>query len=210
MRNLSRVCHIGDIDTKSPAVFRAANESYEGNGLSISVTPHAWRKIAQLGGFDTFILEKDNPRFFDALDKSLRKDALQWCIESGFISKTTWWRAFQTSEDGEELYFEFRNKASALAQVDNIDDIKPVRGYMIAGVMIDYFQDGMAVPHVHAEDYAVIWYAEAAGFDGVWWEEDFNPNGFSAPRGVIFQGKLEEWKIIRSSNFNGPNDLDDY
>lgn len=31
------------------------------------------------------------------------------------------------------------------------------------------------------------------GVDGVWWNEEYDPDGYSAPRGGIFPGKVVEW-----------------
>ena len=44
-----------------------------------------------------------------------------------------------------------------------------------------------------AEHHAPVWYAEAMGYDGVWWEEELDPFGLSAPRGGLF--RPEEWEI---------------
>jgi hypothetical protein len=40
-----------------------------------------------------------------------------------------------------------------------------------------------------------VWHAEAHDYDGVWWNEDLSPANYSAPRGVIFQSRLDEWTI---------------
>lgn len=74
MRDLSKVCHLGHLDTESPAKpGRLSGNSLEGSGLSISVTPKAWRKIAKLGGSDSYILTKESPHFADGLDDEMRK-----------------------------------------------------------------------------------------------------------------------------------------
>jgi len=159
MRNLSKVYHVGDLSVSEPAVFRAAGESYEGNGLSVSVHPEAWEEIAELGGQKTFVLEKDHPNFLNAHDEALRKAALEWCLENGFVEEHLWWRTYGISERDDE-YFEFPDRASALAEANSADDVKSVIGYVIAGAMVDYFAEGMSPPHIYAEDYAVIWFAK--------------------------------------------------
>ena len=76
MRDLSKVCHLGFLDTEAPAKLdRRSGNSLEGSGLSVSVTPMAWRKIARLGGSDSYILTKESPRFADGLDEETQKEA---------------------------------------------------------------------------------------------------------------------------------------
>ena len=35
-------------------------------------------------------------------------------------------------------------------------------------------------------------------FDGLWWYDRYEPEGLSAPRGVIFPGQLREWRRDRT------------
>ena len=68
--------------------------------------------------------------------------------------------------------------------------------FILAEKAKEYFEE-YYFPKMNALSYSLIWYAETLGYDGVWWEEDYAPWKLSAPRGVIFQEKLKEWKICK-------------
>jgi hypothetical protein len=187
-------------------VGRLSGNSLEGSGLSISVTPKAWRRIAKLGGSSSYILSKENPRFADGLDPDTRTVALAWCSDEGLLEKAKTWLVEQTDEDGEiRGYITFFSLEEALEEIGEDDPemaegiIEEADGWRFSEKGGKYFSEDARIPHQIAADYAVILWAEASGFDGVWWEEDYDPSSLSAPRGVIFQGRLGDWTISRGS-----------
>jgi hypothetical protein len=204
MRDLSCVYHVGDMNEADPAVYRAAGRSFEGNGLSVSAHPNVWRKIAKLGGGTTYALKKENAKFLNAYDKALRLEALKWCIGAGFIHKKTLYRVLTTDEEGVSWFSDYVSREEALKEASEESEVKKTVGYIVSDEMLGYFADGMTPSIILTTDYAVIWYAEAAGFDGVWWEESLDPSSLSAPRGVIFQHKLDEWTIVRNLSEDEP------
>ena len=58
-------CHIGTMKPSDKGRFHNKT-SLEGNGLSVSEDPDAWRAIAKLGGFPTWSLTRDGSLFVDA------------------------------------------------------------------------------------------------------------------------------------------------
>jgi hypothetical protein len=203
MRNLSKVYHVGCIDIDNPVVNRKAGDSQEGNGLSISLHPDAWTQIAQLGGNDTYVLTNPEPRFFDGLDESMIKDASEWCLSEGYIKKATIFRLWAYDDEvGGKIYCDFtsRQKAKEELMSDEEDEdnyIEKIEGYKFDKASKVYFASGHKADVSLINNYIAIWYAEAHGYDGVWWNEALDPDGYSAPRGVIFQGKLDRWEIRR-------------
>jgi hypothetical protein len=76
--------------------------------------------------------------------------------------------------------------------------VEEADGYQFTKKGGEYFSPDARIPQQIAADYAVVLWAEALGYyDGVWWEETYDPSSLSAPRGVIFQGKIGDWKISR-------------
>jgi hypothetical protein len=197
MRNLSRVYHVGDMDTENPAVYRAAGSSYEGNGLSVSAHPEAWKRIARLGGGSTYALTKENPRFFDAYDQGLKKEAVDWCLANGFLEKRTYWQAMSRG-GGVNTFSLHDTREEAEKEADSPDFVCEHEGFAVVGPMLGYFRKEQKPSRSLVEEYAIIWFAEAAGFDGVWWSDSLSPNNYSAPRGVIFQHMLDSWTIVKN------------
>jgi hypothetical protein len=192
--NLSTVFHVGFLNLKNPTLNRPKSSfSLEGSGLSISIHPKAWTKIARLGGRENYTLSKKSPRFYMALE-SKSKDDLNYCLENKFLIKATKYRAFSTDEEGEEIYSE--HDTEALAQAES-DDVRPVKGYSFGSNGIAYWKSHFTseVSNALAQSFASIFYAEAHDYDGVWWNEILDVSSLSAPRGVIFQSKLNEWTI---------------
>ena len=66
---------------------RKAGSLYEGNGLSVSVSPDAWEAISKLGGSESYVLEKDGPRCADGMDDETFRAALEWCVQENVLTK---------------------------------------------------------------------------------------------------------------------------
>lgn len=225
MRDLSTVFHLGSMEDVEPNPERKAGSSYEGNTLSVSVHPRAWQSIARLGGLGIYKLRKDAPKWCDAYDENNRKQALEWAVHEGLLEPASLFRLWQTDADGEPMFVTFSSRQDALEEafamlgVDSeeelaeaIEDegenirVEEVPGHTLTDKGRAYWDEGCA-PGGDAADWVVVWWAEAQGFDGVWWEEDFNPAVLSAPRGGIFQAKLSSWEIRQLKKM--PADADD-
>jgi len=63
---------------------------------------------------------------------------------------------------------------------------------------------------VSTEDFvftaALLEVAFAAGLDGLWWMEDFDPWHLSAPRGAIHRARIRDWSVteVRRGSVNEP------
>lgn len=75
------LCHVGTID-----VSKKSKCSYEGNGLSVSMHPLAWERIARIGG-DTWELKKDNINLLDyyKVSKEDYNKITEWGVENGYL-----------------------------------------------------------------------------------------------------------------------------
>lgn len=202
---LKEVFHIGDLENLRASSSRKAGHSYEGNCLSVSVHPTVWSRIARLGG-ELYRLSHDNPKWCDAYSKKNRKEALKWTISKGLLKPAKIYRLWTTDEEGEERYSTFDSKTAALEEAGVEDEadlesegfhkIDSVKGAVLTELSRGYWKRGCA-PQGDCSEWAVVWWAEAHGYDGIWWEEDLDPAAFSAPRGGIFQSKIKSWKLSK-------------
>lgn len=187
-RDLSFVYHVGTF-TKQKKQY-----SLEGAGISVSKDPSAWQRIARLSG-DLWKLEKKNPKWFfahDHLDK-----AMKWCLANGWLVKSTKWLVPQYDEEGEESFLQFDTEEEALKEADDPSEVKEqsdAASFDLKGIKYWKATYTTKVNDSFGESLAPVFYAEAHGFDGVWWEDVYAPNAYSAPRGVIFTSKMSSWK----------------
>ncbi len=202
---IDAVTHIGEID-----IAKKSKGSYEGPGLSVSVHPGAWSHIAEIGT-DGFILrKKELPlEFADALrlTKSEMTKINQWALENELLVYSEVFEVSYFAEDTEtRRSFECQSREEAESEIE--DMLRPrIKGPLLKLkatqklLDISYCRDTPErISSALAFDYALIAYAEAnLAVDGVWWEEELDAYELSAPRGVLFNQKLEHLEKIETS-----------
>lgn len=205
-----RLYHIGTMDIASRGTnYRV---SYEGNCLSISVTPHAWQQIARLGGYDLHALNKASGQLVDihaARDSDDFPKIVAWARENNLVEDRQVFKAWERNEDDDWAYSYFETVEAALAELDmdgeyegNISRLPHPRGHK-AIEPITILGGTSALSQIVGRDFAITedvddfiimaYASEVMGVDGVWWNEEYDPDGYSAPRGGIFPGKVVEW-----------------
>jgi hypothetical protein len=200
MNKRNNIYHVGNLDLNNLHIRPKTSYSLEGSGLSVSQHPDEWRKIAKLAG-ETFILSKESANFYLYKTKDEVK-ILRWCVNNYFLIKTTKYRiSFYDEELANECYQEFDTYEQAHQEASDDSDIESFEGYIFGIKGIEYWKSFCSSPvnNALATDYAPIFYAEAHNFDGVWWNESLDVPAYSAPRGVIFQSKVNEWKITQKA-----------
>lgn len=193
MSKLSTVYHVGRLDQPK----RSGSFSYEGSGLSVSLHPDAWRRIArgQVSG-DTWVLKKAKPKFLLAT-KTNKEKAVEWAVKNGWIDEAMRYRvSWFDDEMSDTMSTEFDSFEEAQVEAED-RGVEPeaVKSYVLAKKGIDYWRQAFQSEpdNSMAAEFAILWFAEERGYDGVWWNDKLDPNRLSAPRGVIFQSKLGEW-----------------
>jgi hypothetical protein len=167
------------------------------------VHPEEWTQIAKLGGQHTYRLRKRDARFFDAL--AGEAVAIGWSVANGFLVPAKKWRVTYAVDDerGERAdAVDFESEGAAVAEyeqivADEVDaQLQEVKSYIFGPKGLQYWRSCFTSKpdNALAPDLAPLWYAEAAGYDGVWWEETLDPDALSAPRGAIFA--LEDWEVL--------------
>lgn len=184
------VFHVGTLNHADRADW-----SYEGDGLSVSVHPDDWAQIAKLGG-PTWVLRK--PEWEDLTFASWHdltsedRDALrQWAhargwIEQRNISRVSWeddeWNDTMTMDFDTEP--EARAEADARVDEDEIDaHVEPVTVWRAT----DTFPDARMSRDIDPTDVLLAIYIRETrpDIDGVWWDDTYEPDLLSCPRGVL-------------------------
>lgn len=217
---LSDVYHLGTLNPEDRG--QRFSSSLEYDGLSVSVCPVDWARIAELGGSPCWHLENEEALFLDMLavkhDRDLMGEIEAWGKQTGRIENITVYRAWiENCEDETWGYMTLPTEAEARAEVadqvaDDPDNTPPGLSSCVQRVSTWIPTEelaaecGMRTEWKHRYDengleMAVYQWArevlpERLGcpVDGVWWNELLSPETFSAPRGGIFPGMTGRWK----------------
>jgi hypothetical protein len=202
LATLSTVTHIGTLDPTHKGI---RGPSQEGLGVSFSCHPHAWEAIAKLGGQAWFNANVSHLAILDGHAFVQRNaDALrQWGQENGWVTAV---QAYQVSWFDDELESQVHmlcaTREEAQAELRDEEEpqalqvvpaLAPTRRLVEAmGAPVgDIGQPGVCA----LDDLATVW-AQAHDLDGVWWEDAYDPDALSAPRGVIFPHRLDKVDFV--------------
>lgn len=198
VRAIRRVAHIGTMDAADKGATFGG--SYEGHGLSISLDPHAWEEIAKLGGNRWWEMWNHAGRFIEAHDltDAQRETIADWGVEQALVEQVTAFRSTHFDEEGGEYWSLHESVEEAEVESDFEDEedeeARPVTT-----------EDTLKATHLLEErlgmrsgldcfDHLLVLYGEdMTAYDGVWWQDDYGH--LSAPRGVIFPGKVADWRV---------------
>lgn len=199
---IEEVYHVGTLE---PDMKRRG--SHEGAGLSVSLDPDVWRTIARLGDRPTWVLRRDGGAFLDV--HSVRSDhvsfrhAIGWAMSQGYVVRGRLVELHLRNDAGAAVVELFATRDEAERERTALGDTEAsitasVRWLMTARMA----QRAMALrpdDHALALDHALSFFAEDClpNVDGLWWTDDLDPGGLSAPRGVICESRLASWAIER-------------
>lgn len=197
IRDLRRVAHIGTLEASDKG--SSFGGSWEGRGLSISLDPEAWERIARLGGGRWWALDNDSGRFIEAhrLTEEQREMIIDWGVDQGYVERIAAWRSTHFDEEGEEYFFLHEDREEVLLEVDfdGLEDEheRPVTE-TTALKPTPLLEEKLGMrSHLDCFDHLLVVYGEAmTAYDGVWWEDEYGH--LSAPRGVIFPGNVGNWE----------------
>ncbi len=206
--DLPIVYHVGTMDPTRKGV-----NSYEGAGLSVSLHPSAWRRIARgMVGGETFRLTHGKGTFLDALslEDELRREILGWAVANGYATIAHVWTLSWTewdddSEDELERSCNFLDQKRAEAEALEYDQHDARIASSMQHVSTPYLDLMVMSTRTSIGDRDVLdmvlpaWAVQVRGLAGVWWNERYAPMELSAPRGVIDPSRLGEWRIERAN-----------
>jgi hypothetical protein len=187
--------HVGLLNPKAKG-----KQSLEGAGLSVSVHPGTWVRIAQLGGLPWWKLSKKDGMFlnYHAMSNKHRALISQWGVESAFVQRGTSYEVSRLDgESGERSFMLFDDKTEAEYEFNSIDtDEKPQIGPVSSLYPTQKMKERVAVrtdPMLARDHLATIFAEDVLGVDGVWWEDNLDEEHLSAPRGVIVLSMVKTW-----------------
>lgn len=195
------VYHVGDLDGERPS----RSFSNEGGELSVSEHPDVWRRISHAHG-TTYELTRPDAEFYEADPTGPRDVVREWCRANGYVHETRAWKGvwYDPEIDDNTYIIKFsRETARREAQVDVREDahVESTTALTLAERGRAYWSaafnsEPQAADPVQVAALAPIWYAhDALDVEGVWWPERLSPENYSAPRGAIFQDRLDGWEI---------------
>lgn len=208
------VVHLGTLDIARRGEQHASSQ--EGHALSVSHAPHAWQRIARLGGEPLQVLTRPNGQFVDALEL-LRNPAWEavldaWAGQEGLIERVPRWRAWIQDQEADDWRFTVHTtpgEALVAIEDDTGDDATLATGPG-GKPAVEAVQERWATPALaqrlglpdgppmyNVQDLVLLAWVDAhlPEVDGVWWTNTYDPYGHSAPRGGLFPDRLTRWAV---------------
>jgi hypothetical protein len=224
------VTHLGELDLKARPPSDARN-SYEGGCISVSIHPEAWDRIAKLGDAQPWKLTLADAAYLDihALNNLQIMEATSWAEENELGERQTAWKAwFYDSEVYEWRYMLCATEEEAAQNADDSGDMPPhlenigldqpveqanvwtltAKGAARAAVRHHTLDDSLDhLISFWAED---VIRAKLPNLVGVWWNELYEPDNLSAPRGGIFPSSIASKQLNISPGYaTYPEDEED-
>lgn len=188
--SLDEVFHVGTLN-----IDDRADWSYEGDGLSVSIHPDEWAQIAKLGR-TTWVIRKpewEDLTFVSWHDLSSEdRDALrQWAHARGWVEQRQVFRvSWEDADWHDTVSMDFDSEPEACVEaefrIQNEDTdarVEPVTVWRPTAT----FPESRTSRDADPTDVLLAVYVRETrpDLDGVWWDDDFDPEGLSCPRGVL-------------------------
>ena len=198
----THIFHVGDLEGE-PAIHDA---SHEGKCLSVSIHPEEWAEIAQLGGGETYRLERDTPLLLvdcHRIKKPQMAEIMKQAESIGLVSPLTMWKSWTSDESGEWCFSLYGSKIEADAANEETEKeegnpgVSPTEEFAASPALNSYWHARNTDPTRQMSPFevrdAVLAFAveHTTALDGLWWQDDYDPAGLSAPRGGLFQRTLQ-------------------
>lgn len=178
--------HVGTLNA-----HHRKNDSYEGDGLSVSDHPDDWAKIARLGG-STFTVSRVDGRALRFVSwhdvPETERDVLrEWGRSRGWMEQVSVFQmTYYDDEYERDMCMEFATLEEAEEEAGWRDDatIVTVSSWKATGLFPQERVDDSDPSDLLLGVYLA---AERPDIDGVWWEDEYAPHLLSCPRAVIVQ-----------------------
>ena len=215
-----QLVHIGTMD---PSAKGVRGDSYEGHGISVSECPEAWESIARLGGQPWWALSLEGkaleaPRFLDwhRVTTATRAELVDWAAANGWCVPTNGFKvSWYDSDHGGRVYSTFEDRAKAVEEFEIMTS--EYEGEASSGPTINEFAAwkltaaALAALSRKRADLdetplmAALLYGEReTSLTGVYWADRLDPACLSAPRAVIFPGRLAQFSVAPYASTSGP------
>lgn len=199
------VTHIGYLSAEE----ERAGMSFEAHLTSVSVHPDDWRSIARLGGVPEITLTREGSLFVDAhaIDEDQKEAILEWGLLQGFLEKRDLWKSWSFDEEGDPMYSLHSSEEAAWYEVEDEDaegpepgspPVEPFKSHVLreAGQMA---LPRWGLPEAGYQACLILFSEQVIAATnpdvmGIWWEDDYDPDRLSCPRGGIFPDRLHHFE----------------
>jgi len=188
--NIPEIFHIGSMQASDKG-----DSSYEGSGLSVSPYPDEWTKIARLSG-SLFKISKDGGiAFVDhnsvIHDSDTMSEIINVALAEDILVKAPVFY-FEYCDGDTEVEQCFDDEADAITEAEGMYKVLKRDGYRCTDKAAA-FMCRKSISVCEAETVAILYFSETkTNFDGVYWDDEYDPYALSAPRGVIFKKSLRD------------------
>lgn len=206
------VVHLGTLDHAQRGKHYASSQEH--HALSVSHAPHAWKRIARLGGVPMHLLDRTGGCFIDALEvqrqPAWNEVLADWAMAQGLAKRTTRWRAWVCDTEIDDWTYTTHTTETAAAE-EVLDQEGDTNAPGPDGrPSVEKVIDLIATPALalrlgltkktsihHVPDAVLMVWADEnlPEVDGLWWTETYDPSRLSAPRGGIFPSRLNRWTV---------------
>lgn len=188
------VWHVGTLDARNKGT-----DSYEGEGVSVSLHPDDWARIARLDGTKWELSKPDNSFCDYARLTDTQKSAITtWGISEGFIRSGSCYEVrWLDDELGQMMSMSLSVYDEALEEYEERLDMDPNASLEEVATIsaTSIFPDTCVQPGAlnPMENLVSAWMRLHSNVDGMWWDDPYSPATLQAPRGVIFPSAFPRW-----------------
>jgi hypothetical protein len=179
------VHHVGSLQAQD-----VKKDSYEGAGLSVSINPDEWQKIARLSGVVHTLRKRLTMLDYHGLTRKQVEEIRSYAVERKYAVESIRYKVSYYDDEWDDTfvsyYDSFEEAENEALEDSDIEEVKAL-------VATDRFPDYTVAPGDGdlEEKMAAVWVDEQKPqLDGVWWADRLDVNRLSAPRGVIVPSKI--------------------
>lgn len=216
-----QVFHVGTLESLQKGLTHNRC-SLEGNGLSVSVEPAAWQKIARLGGQPIWELQAPSQTqqhgaglgaglFLDIYELKSEHwaEVMDWALKNDLVERALLLEVSWLNEDNLREYTLFdgtdpkgvrnaQEEVDARQEEDDTSEPRLEKRDDFKATAALNSRIGFEVDIFLVKDMAMTLYVEdvlhaAHGIQGCWWDDELDVYSYSAPRGVIHLKALQGW-----------------
>ncbi len=149
--------------------------------------------------------------------QAMRDRIVQYCIGEGYARPGLLWRSYDTDEEGGWRFSTYATRAEAIAECPALDEeeyadgdpesIPSEKGHFLVESYETYIASPRLLAHVRQrscgqdalEWMAMVWLEEVVApvvptLVGAWWQDAYDPDALSAPRGGIFPDRIQDFE----------------
>ena len=203
-KEIENLYHVGTMD-----IANKSSESFEGNGLSVSICPKVWMRLARCATSTIWELYKSNLKILDyySLTENEFNIAREWGLNEGYLEESEVYRYTYFDDEMDcdltSVYSTFKDACEEACldnEYENIEEFKQseeAKFYKIEKEIGYKPTDKLkrlsfvSLDINNAEEINFLLFLEKnTDLDGVYWNEILDELRYSAPRGVIFNSKV--------------------